>query len=271
LKGYITEAKNKMKQDLEVAKNIQASMLPSVFPYFVRGKTFDIFSSMDPAKEVGGDFYDFFMIGRNHFAFLVADVSGKGIPAAMFMMTAKTQIKSLAQQGLSPAEIMTEANNRLCETNEAGMFVTVWMGILDIETGIVTYVNAGHNPPVLRHNGAYDYFRTRPGLVLAGMEGVKYKQGEFQLTKDDIFFLYTDGVTEATNIHNELFGEDRLLEVLNALYDEPVEEIGHIVKRVVLDFTGEAPQFDDITMMVIRYKADKNSGDRKDPMTKGTV
>ena len=271
LKGYITEAKNKMKQDLEVAKNIQASMLPSVFPYFVRGKTFDIFSSMDPAKEVGGDFYDFFMIGRNHFAFLVADVSGKGIPAAMFMMTAKTQIKSLAQQGLSPAEIMTEANNRLCETNEAGMFVTVWMGILDIETGIVTYVNAGHNPPVLRHNGTYDYFRTRPGLVLAGMEGVKYKQGEFQLTKDDIFFLYTDGVTEATNIHNELFGEDRLLEVLNALYDEPVEEIGHIVKRVVLDFTGEAPQFDDITMMVIRYKADKNSGDRKDPMTKGTV
>lgn len=271
LKDFIAEAENKMAQDLEVAKNIQFSMLPNVFPYFVRGKTFDLFASMDTAKEVGGDFYDFFMIGRNKFAFLIADVSGKGIPAAMFMMTAKTHIKGLAQQGLSPAEIMTEANNRLCETNEAGMFVTVWLGILDIETGVVTYVNAGHNPPVLRHNGSYDYFRTRPGLVLAGMEGVKYKQGEFQLTKDDIFFLYTDGVTEATNINNELFGEDRLLEVLNALYDEPVEEIGHIVKRVVFDFTGEAPQFDDITMMVIRYKADNNSGDRKDPMTKGTV
>ncbi len=271
LKKYIEEAENRMAQDLEVATNIQSSMLPSVYPYFVRGKTFDIFTSMNPAREVGGDFYDFFMIGRGKFAFLVADVSGKGIPAAMFMMTAKTQIKSLAQQGLSPAEIMTEANTRLCETNEAGMFVTVWMGILDIETGVVTYVNAGHNPPVLRHNGTYDYFRTRPGLVLAGMEGVKYKQGEFQLTKDDIFFIYTDGVTEATNSSNELFGEDRLLEVLNDLYDEPVEDIGRIVKNAVDEFTGDAPQFDDITMMVIRYKADNASGDRHDPMTKGRV
>ena len=256
LKEYIAEAENKVAQELQYARDIQAATLPSVFPDFVRGKAFDIYTSMDPAKEVGGDFYDFFMIDKHRFAFLVADVSGKGIPAAMFMMTSKTQIKSLTQQGLSPAEIMTEANARLCETNEAGMFVTVWMGILDIDTGVVTYVNAGHNPPVLRHNGTYDYFRTRPGLVLAGMDGVKYKQGEFQLKKDDIFFLYTDGVTEATNSDNELFGEDRLLEVLNDLYDEPVEDIGRIVKNSVDEFTGDAPQFDDITMMVIRYKAE---------------
>ncbi|MBE6015522.1 MAG: hypothetical protein E7241_09205 [Lachnospiraceae bacterium] len=257
LKENAEEIRAKINQDLEYARNIQTSMLPSVFPHYVRGKVFDIFTSMDPAKVVGGDFYDFFMTDRSHFVFLVADVSGKGIPAAMFMMTAKTQIKALAEQGLSAAEIMTEANNRLCETNEAGMFVTVWLGILDITTGVVQYVNAGHNPPVLKHGGEYDYFRTRPGLVLAGMEGVRYKQGEFQLEKGDVFFLYTDGVTEATNDKEELFGEERLLDVLNALYDEPVEDIGRIVKRSVEDFAGDAPQFDDITMMVIKYKADK--------------
>ena len=257
LKQYIADEKARIDKDLEYAKTIQKAALPSVFPHYVRGKAFDLFTSMDAAKEVGGDFYDFYMLDKKHFVFLIADVSGKGIPAAMFMMTSKTQIRGLAEKKLSPAEIFTQANDAFCENNEAGMFVTAWIGILDIETGIVTYANAGHNPPVIKQNGEYSFFKTRPGLVLGGMEGIKYKQGELQLQPGDMIYLYTDGVTESTNMDNELFGDDRLLETLKALDGKQVEDIGAGVRAAVDAFAGEAPQFDDITMLVVKYKGEK--------------
>ena len=255
LKRYIAEAESRIDRELEYAKQIQLSALPINFP---NEEGYKIFAKMIAAKEVGGDFYDFYKLNDRTVAFLVADVSGKGIPAAMFMMRAKTMIKDLAEEGLPVNEISTKANQKLCENNESGMFVTAWMGILDIPSGKLTFANAGHNPPLLkRANGTFEYLKTRAGLVLAGMEGVRYRVNELTLSAGDRLFLYTDGVTEATNTDNQLYGEDRLLEFMNKNAELEAVEILPALKTNIDEFVGEAPQFDDITMLVFDYKVDK--------------
>ena len=253
LKAYIAEAAARIDRELEFARTIQHAALPSVFPPYPGRTDFDIFASMDAAKEVGGDFYDFYLLDRHTLAFLIADVSGKGIPAAMFMMTTKTLIKGLAESGIEVDEIFTRANEKLCEGNDAGMFVTAWMGILDLNTGLVRYANAGHNPPALRRgNGAFEYLRSRPNFILGGMAGVKYRTNELQLRPGDRLYLYTDGVTEATDSGKCLFGEARLLESLNSVTAEDAQALCTAVARSVDTFVAEAPQFDDITMLSLR-------------------
>lgn len=253
LKGSIETIQKHMDEEMQVAKSIQTSALPNVFPAFPGRKDFDIFASMDPAKEVGGDFYDFYLIG-NKLYFLVADVSGKGIPAAMFMMRAKTQLKSLAEAGHPINEVFTMGNNSLCSGNDAGMFVTAFMGSLDLETGLIEYSNAGHNPPLVRHqNGTFEYLKSKVNFVLGGMEGIPYKKQTLQLEKGDVLFIYTDGVTEATNIHTVLYGEDRLQRILNQIEYNDMHSLCDQIKVTVDDFTGEAQQFDDITMMGIKF------------------
>ena len=210
---------------------------------------------MIAAKEVGGDFYDFYKLNDTTVAFLAADVSGKGIPAAMFMMTAKTIIKDLAESGMTVNDIFTKANEKLCENNESGMFVTAWMGILDLTTGKMQFANAGHNPPLLkRANGSFEYLKTRAGFVLAGMEGVRYRVGELELFPGDRLFLYTDGVPEATNTENKLYGEDRLISFMNQNSLTEATELLPALKANIDEFVGEAPQFDDITMLMFDYK-----------------
>ena len=259
LKNYIDEAAARFDKDLEIAKKIQHSALPSVFPPYPNRKDFSIFASMDAAKEVGGDFYDFYLLDETHLAFVVADVSGKGIPGAMFMMTSKTLIKSHTESGLPVNEVFTQVNDELCQNNEAGMFVTAWMGILDLETGLIRYANAGHNPPLVRHkDGSYEYLKGRANFVLAGMEGVRYKEQQLQLQQGDEIYLYTDGVTEAHDINQKLFGEDRLLVSLNETGGMTVEEICQKVKTDVDAFQGEAEQFDDITMLCVRLNEVEN-------------
>ena len=255
LKRYIAEAAARIDKELEYAKQIQLSALPTNFP---DGDDYGIYASMIAAKEVGGDFYDFYKLDDNHVAFLVADVSGKGIPAAMFMMTAKTIIKYLAEAGMEVNDIFTKANRRLCENNESGMFVTAWMGILNLETGVLKYANAGHNPPlILKENGQFEYLRTRAGFILGGMDGIKYRINEIQLQKGDRVFLYTDGVPEATNTEQQLYGEDRLLEFMNANKILDAKKLLPKLKANIDKFVGKAPQFDDITMLMFDYKKEK--------------
>ena len=251
LKRYIAEAAARIDKELEYAKQIQLSALPKNFP---EGEDFGIYAEMIAAKEVGGDFYDFYKLDDTTVAFLAADVSGKGIPAAMFMMTAKTIIKDLAESGIAVNDIFTRANEKLCESNESGMFVTAWMGILDLTTGNLKFANAGHNPPLLkRANGEFEYLKTRAGFVLAGMEGIRYRAGELTLSPGDRIFLYTDGVTEATNTENELYGEDRLVGFMNQNADTEATELLPALKASIDEFVGEAPQFDDITMLILDY------------------
>ena len=262
LKRYIAEAAARIDKELEFAKEIQYSALPSVFPPYPNRKDFEIYAHMITAKEVGGDFYDFYMLGDSTLAFMIADVSGKGIPAAMFMMQAKTIIKDLAESGLELPEVFATANKKLCENNDAGMFVTAWMGILDLKTGLLKFVNAGHNPPLVRQaDGEFVYLKARSGMVLAGMDGIKYRQNELQLTPGDQIFLYTDGVTEATDKNNQLYGEERLLETVNQNIVKNTQLLCEAVKDDVDRFVGDAPQFDDITMLSVelRYIRSGNS------------
>ena len=257
LKRYIAEAAARIDKELEYAKQIQLSALPTNFP---SGEDYSIYAQMIAAKEVGGDFYDFYKLSDTTVAFLAADVSGKGIPAAMFMMTAKTIIKDLAESGMAVNEIFTKANEKLCENNESGMFVTAWMGILDLTTGNVQFANAGHNPPLLkRADGSFEYLKTRAGFVLAGMEGVRYRPSELTLYPGDRLFLYTDGVPEATNVNNKLYGEERLLEFMNNNMTEDAVALLPALKANIDEFVGEAPQFDDITMLMFDYKPKKGS------------
>ena len=252
LKRYIAEAAARIDKELEYAKQIQLSALPTNFP---SDEDFGIYAQMIAAKEVGGDFYDFYKLDDHTVAFLVADVSGKGIPAAMFMMTAKTIIKDLAESGMSVNDIFTKANEKLCENNESGMFVTAWMGILDLKTGNLQFANAGHNPPLLkRADGSFEYLKTRAGFVLAGMEGVRYRVGELTLSPGDRVFLYTDGVPEATNADNALYGEDRLLGFMNRHATTKATELLPMLKAHIDEFVGDAPQFDDITMLMLDYQ-----------------
>ncbi len=259
LKRYIAEAAARIDKELEYAKQIQLSALPTNFP---KGDDYSIYAQMIAAKEVGGDFYDFYKLNDTTVAFLAADVSGKGIPAAMFMMTAKTIIKDLAENGMAVNDIFTKANEKLCENNESGMFVTAWMGILDLTTGQVKFANAGHNPPLLkRADGSFEYLKTRAAFVLAGMEGVRYRAGEITLKPGDRLFLYTDGVPEATNTDNKLYGEDRLLKFMNRNASSEATELLPALKADIDEFVGKAPQFDDITMLMFDYKP-KKGGER---------
>ena len=252
LKKYIAEAAARIDKELEYAKQIQLSALPSDFP---DTEDYSVFAQMIAAKEVGGDFYDFYSFDDNTVFFLDADVSGKGIPAAMFMMKAKTIIKDLSERGLSVNEIFTLANEKLCENNESDMFVTAWIGKFDLSTGKLTFTNAGHNPPLIVHaDGECEYLKSRPGFVLAGMEGIMYRENEITLNKGDRILLYTDGVTEATDINEALYGEDRLLSYINKNKNLKAEELLLGLKKDIDLFVGEAPQFDDITMLVFDYK-----------------
>ena len=252
LKKYIAEAATRIDKELEYAKQIQVSALPSNFP---DTENYSIYAQMIAAKEVGGDFYDFYALDDNTVMFLAADVSGKGIPAAMFMMTAKTIIRDLAERGIPVDEIFTLANEKLCENNESGMFVTAWLGKMDIETGKLSFANAGHNPPVIIHsNGDCEYLKSRAGFVLAGMEGIKYRSNEITLEKGDRIFLYTDGVTEATNSNEVLYGEDRLQSYMEQNSALDATSLLNGLKVDIDGFVGDAPQFDDITMLIFDYK-----------------
>ncbi len=251
LKRYIAEAAARIDKELEFAQQIQYSSLPIVFPDRCE---FKLYAKMVTAKEVGGDFYDFYMLNDHTVAFLIADVSGKGIPAAMFMMKAKTIIKDLAESGLEPDEIFTKANEKLCENNDAGMFVTAWLGILDLSTGLLKFANAGHNPPLIgKSRGKFEYLKARSGMVLACMEGIKYRKNELQLDPGDRLYLYTDGVTEAMDCDDKLYGEQNLLDFANAVGEANPEELCRRVEEDVDRFVGNAPQFDDITMLGLTF------------------
>lgn len=251
----VTAEKERINAELNLAASIQAHMLPCIFPAFPEHSEFDVFATMTPAKEVGGDFYDFFMVDDTHVAVVMADVSGKGVPAALFMVIAKTLIKNYAQSGIDPCEVFTTANRLLCDGNDAGLFVTAWMGVLDITSGNFTYVNAGHNPPLIRQkDGRFEYLKSRPGFVLAGMDTIKYRQNELTMQPGDRLFLYTDGITEATSAEKELYGEERLSEYMNSHYGDSAEVILHGLKSDIDSFVGEAPQFDDMTMLMLDFK-----------------
>ncbi len=246
----VTAEKERIGAELNVATQIQAYMLPRTFPPFPQNKEIDLFASMTPAKEVGGDFYDFFLIDQDHLALVIADVSGKGVPAALFMVNSKTMIKNRAMQGGTPAQILEDVNNQLCEGNAADMFVTCWLGICDLSTGIMTAANAGHEfPAICGSDRKFELLKDKHGFVLAGMEGARYRDYTIQLEQGGSIFVYTDGVPEATDADSAMFGADRMLESLNRRPDKKPDVFISQVGSAVKEFTGEAPQFDDITMV----------------------
>ena len=255
LKRYIAEANERIDTELRYAKEIQISALPTIFPAFPDRSEFDIYAIMDPAREVGGDFYDFYMIDDETLVFLIADVAGKGIPASLFMMRAKSIIKTFAENKINVNDIFTNANYELCDGNDAGMFVTAWIGFLNLRTGELKYSNAGHNPPLLRRkDGEFEYMQGPPGFVLAGMEGIAYEEQRTTLEPGDEIFLYTDGVVEATNIDKELYGEARLKACINEHIGEDSMTLCENIKEDVDKFYEGAPQFDDITELSMQYK-----------------
>lgn len=249
----VSAEKERISVELSLAAQIQAHMLPCVFPPFPDRSEFDIYATMTPAKEVGGDFYDFYMVDDDHLAIVMADVSGKGVPAALFMMISKTLIKSNVQMGLSPKEVLERVNDQLCENNQVEMFVTVWLGILQISTGRLVCANAGHEyPAIKRRNGKFELFKDKHGFVVGGMEHSRYREYELRLAPGEMLFVYTDGVTEAVNPANELFGTERMLAALNAAGIEDAAALLKYVHGAVDAFAGDAPQFDDITMLCLR-------------------
>ncbi len=251
--------KERIGAELNVATQIQADMLPSIFPAFPEREEFDIYATMQPAKEVGGDFYDFFLVDEDHLAVVIADVSGKGVPAALFMVIAKTLLKNRAQMGDSPAKVLEVVNNQLCENNKAEMFVTVWFGVMQISTGKIVAANAGHEKPIIRKaDGEFEIFKDKHGFVMGAMEGMKYKEYEFEIEKGGCLFVYTDGVPEATSSESELFGMERLVQVLNEEKDAPLPDILKSVKGSIDKFVKDAPQFDDITMLALYRAEDKD-------------
>ncbi|MBR0217846.1 MAG: SpoIIE family protein phosphatase [Clostridia bacterium] len=250
---------SRIETELTMASSIQADMLPSIYPAFPERPEFDIFASMDPAKEVGGDFYDFFLVDENHLGLVMADVSGKGVPAALFMMASKIIIANNTMLGKSPAKVLTDANNAICANNREGLFVTVWLGILDMCTGKIVAANAGHERPAVMHAGGdFELIDDPHGFAIGGMEGMRYKEYEFTLNAGDKLFLYTDGVPEATNAEDKLFGKERMLKALNAVKDETPQGVLKGVRRSVDDFVQEAEQFDDLTMLCVVYRGHEN-------------
>ncbi len=251
----VTAERERIGAELNIATQIQADMLPRIFPPFPDRHEFEIYATMDPAKEVGGDFYDFFLIDEEHLGLVMADVSGKGVPAALFMVIAKTLIKNRAQMGGGPAETLRYVNDQLCEGNDAELFVTVWFAILDLKTGRGVAANAGHEHPVLRReNGKFELVLYRHSPAVATLAGMKFREHEFEMHPGDTLFVYTDGVPEATNAGNELFGTDRMLDALNREADAAPETLLRNVRKDLDDFVGDAPQFDDITMLGLHYR-----------------
>ena len=256
--------------ELNMATRIQSNMLPNLFPAFPKYQEFDVYATMDPAREVGGDFYDFFLIDSDRLALVMADVSGKGVPAALFMMTARTILKTKAQSNpsLTPKELLEEANAALTENNEEDMFVTVWFGILQISTGELTYADAGHEKLLLYQNGAWKFLPKAGGVALAMWEPedlecmaepYQFRNQTIRLAPGDAIFQYTDGVTEATDANSELFGDDRLLEAMNSAPTVRPEELLPHIRKKIDEFVQEAPQFDDITMLGLQYKGQKTA------------
>ena len=253
LRGYIDAAENRMKEELKLAAAIQDAALPKNFN--LPTEHLEIHALMTPARSVGGDFYDFFYVGTDTVALAIADVSGKGIPASLFMMRAKTAIKNTARNGLGPAKILENVNNILCEGNDAEMFVTVWIGILDLNTGKMMCANAGHEyPAIMRAGSGYELLKDKHGLVLAGYENVPMKEYEITLNPGDRLFVYTDGVPEAVNENEEQYGTGRMTEELTRLKDESQEDMLKGMLESIRNFAGEAEQFDDITMLGITYR-----------------
>ncbi|MBR3358814.1 MAG: SpoIIE family protein phosphatase [Solobacterium sp.] len=250
----ITTEQERLRTELHLAARIQEAMLPSQFPPFPERNDFDIYAGMNPAKEVGGDFYDFFLTDDDHLALVIADVSGKGIPGALFMMLTENMIRNYTLAGQSPKEVLTSVNDSICANNTMEMFVTVWMGILDLNTGLLTAVNAGHEYPVLKKpDGPFELYKDKHGFVVGGMEDVRYSEYELQLEKGSMLFLYTDGLPEAANEQEELFGNDRMVEALNSGRTDTPEHVLTDIAMKVDEFVGEAPQFDDMTMMCFVY------------------
>ena len=270
INGYIanltavTAEKERIGAELNIATQIQADMLPRIFPPFPYRNEFDLYASMSPAKEVGGDFYDFFLVDDDHIALVMADVSGKGVPAALFMVIAKTLIKNRVQMGDSPAEALRNVNEQLCEGNDAELFVTVWLAVIEISTGKGVAANAGHEHPAIRRaDGSYELVLYRHSPVVAAMGGTRFKEHEFELHPGDSLFVYTDGVPEATDKDNVLFGTDRMLEALN---DDPTaspKDVLQKVKECIDTFVGDAPQVDDITMLGFSYLGAGDKGDNE--------
>ena len=256
----VTAEKERIGTELALATRIQADMLPNLFPAFPERQEFDIYASMDPAKEVGGDFYDFFLIDNDHLCMVMADVSGKGVPAALFMMASKIILANNAMLGKSPAKVLEDTNAAICANNREEMFVTVWLGIMEISTGKLTAANAGHEYPALKQaDGGFTLYRDKHGFVIGGMEGIRYKEYELQLEPGAKLFVYTDGVPEATNAENELFGTERMIDALNKGIDAQPERILRNVRTAVDDFVKEAEQFDGLTMLCMEYRG---GGDR---------
>ena len=261
----VTAEKERIGAELSLATRIQADMLPNIYPAFPDRPEFDIYATMDPAKEVGGDFYDFFLVDDDHLCMVMADVSGKGVPAALFMMASKIILANNAMMGKSPAQILTDTNAAICANNREEMFVTVWLGIFEISTGKLTAANAGHEYPVLKHaGGEFELLKDKHGFVIGGMDGVKYKEYELMLEPGAKLFLYTDGVPEATSAEKELFGTERMLAALNGDVSASTVQILKNVRSAVDGFVKEAEQFDDLTMLCFEYNGkterEKNNG-----------
>ena len=260
LKGLIREEDERVKTELQNAKNIQESAVPREFPSDER---FELYASMDTAEAVGGDFYDFFMINDNTLAVVMADVSGKGMPAALYMMRAKTLIKTYSEQGLSIDEVAIETNKRLCEDASRDMFVTAWIGFLDLTTGVMSFVHAGHTFPILLHEGEASFVKQKINMVLGGLKKAKYIKQEITLSPGDAIYLYTDGVPEARNTDNEMYEEDRLITFISkdisgeAFSDDFCRKASEAILSDVKRFAAEALQFDDITMMWVKYNGKK--------------
>ncbi|MBR6099517.1 SpoIIE family protein phosphatase [bacterium] len=256
----ITRERAKINSELSIAKSIQASSLPSIFPPFPDKTEFDIFASMEAAKEVGGDFYDFFFINETQFMFLIADVSGKGIPAALFMMTVKTLINNLAQIEYEPKKLIENVNRKICETNKQGLFVTMLTGIIDINTGKTSLINCGHNLPLMkRADGNYEYLQLEPNIPLGVFEDAEYQVYETVMNPGDIIYTYTDGITEATTVNNEVFGETRLFDCLNSIEDNNPKIIAKEIRNSIMKYTDSAPQSDDITMLIFKFNGNQNN------------
>ena len=251
----VTAEKERIGAELSLATRIQADMLPNIYPAFPDRNEFDIYASMEPAKEVGGDFYDFFLIDDDHLCLFIADVSGKGVPAALFMMASMIILANNAQMGKTPSQILHDTNMAICSNNREEMFVTVWLGILEISTGKLTAANAGHEYPILKDpDGLFKLLKDRHGFVIGGMDGVPYKEYEIQMKPGSKLFLYTDGVPEATSSEKVLFGTDRLLDALNQVPDAAPQDVLDHVHKAVDGFVKEAEQFDDLTMLCIEYR-----------------
>lgn len=252
------EENSRIESELNLASNIQADMLPNIYPAFPERVEFDIYATMNPAKEVGGDFYDFFLVDDNHLCMVMADVSGKGVPAALFMMASKIILANNAMLGKTPAQVLTDTNSAICKNNREEMFVTVWLGILELSTGKLTYANAGHENPVLQQaNGKFELIKDKHGFVIGGMDGIEYKEYELKMEAGAKLFLYTDGVPEATDANDKLFGVERMVDALNENVNVSPEELLKNVRFAVDKFVAGAEQFDDLTMLGLEYKGIK--------------